>query len=90
MLDFFRRLKAEGKVVFVCLHPNEPYHVEVMRELCERFIFVHRGRLSHGGSIEDLGRLPQFRDYLGSLWPGGREPNDASLSRPAGATPSGA
>jgi ABC-2 type transport system ATP-binding protein len=82
MLDFFRRLRAEGKLVFVCVHPNEAYHVELMRELCERFIFVHRGRLEHGGSLEELARLPQFRDYLGSLWPppmgsAGATPSDA-------------
>ena len=24
MLDFFRGLRAEGRLVFLCLHPNEP------------------------------------------------------------------
>ena len=78
MLDFFRRLRAEGKLVFVCLHPNEPFHVELMREICERFIFVHRGRLEHGASLEELARLPQFREYLGSLWPSEPDPSSAS------------
>ena len=78
MLDFFRRLRDEGKLVFVCLHPNEPFHVELMRELCERFIFVHRGRLEHGASLEELGRLPQFREYLGRLWPSDSDPSSAS------------
>jgi ABC-type multidrug transport system ATPase subunit len=78
MLDFFRRLRSQGKLVFVCLHPNEPYHVEIMRELCERFIFVHRGRLHHGGSLEELGRLAEFREYLGKLWPS--EPDQSCAS----------
>ena len=34
MLDFFSRLKREGKLVFLCLHPNEPYHVDILRESC--------------------------------------------------------
>jgi ABC-type multidrug transport system ATPase subunit len=67
MLDFFRRLHGEGKVVFVCLHPNEPYHLELLHELCGRFIFVHRGRLRHAGSRGELGRAPEFREYLGAL-----------------------
>lgn len=46
MLDFFRRLRAEGRAVFVCLHPNESYHLDILREVCERFIFVERGRIS--------------------------------------------
>jgi ABC-type histidine transport system ATPase subunit len=67
MLDFFRRLRSEGKLVFVCLHPNEPYHLELLREVCERFIFVNRGRLLHGASLEALAGNEGFRSYLGSL-----------------------
>ena len=67
MLDFFRRLRGEGKLVFVCLHPNEPYHVELMREVCERFIFVNRGRLTHGATLEALAGDESFRGYLGRL-----------------------
>ena len=67
MLDFFRRLRAQGKVVFVCLHPNEAFHIELLQELCERFIFVHRGRLTQAGSLPELGRHEPFREYLGAL-----------------------
>ena len=67
MVDFFRRLHREGKVVFVCLHPNEPYHLELLRELCDRFIFVSRGRLTHAPSLAALGEQPSFREYLGAL-----------------------
>ena len=67
MLDFFRALRAEGKVVFVCLHPNEPCHIELMAEICERFIFVERGRLRHGASLAELAREEAFRGYLGEL-----------------------
>ncbi len=67
MLDFFRRLKSEGRLVFVCLHPNEPYHVELLREVCERFIFVSQGRLLQGDSMADLAAHEPFRAYLGRL-----------------------
>jgi ABC-type multidrug transport system ATPase subunit len=70
MLDFFRQLRSEGKVVFVCLHPNEPYHVELLAEICERFIFVNRGRLTHGASLGELAGHAPFREYLGKLCPG--------------------
>jgi ABC-type multidrug transport system ATPase subunit len=46
MLDFFRRLKGEGRAVFVCVHPTERYHLEILREVCERFIFVERGKIA--------------------------------------------
>jgi ABC-2 type transport system ATP-binding protein len=67
MLDFFRRLKAEGRVVFVCLHPNEPYHIQLLNEVCERFIFVQKGRLSQGESLAALSQNEAFRGYLGAL-----------------------
>jgi ABC-2 type transport system ATP-binding protein len=80
MLDFFRRLRSEGKIVFVCLHPNELYQVELLDELCERFFFVHQGKLVAGESLASLCALPAFHDYLGKLAPTPR----------AGAMPSGA
>ena len=67
MLEFFRRLRAEGKVVFVCLHPNEPFHLELLAEACERFIFVNAGRLTHGPTLGALADNAAFRSYLGSL-----------------------
>jgi len=67
MLDFFRRLRSEGRLVFLCLHPNERFHLEILREICERFVFVQRGRLAHAASFEDLTALPPVRDYLGTL-----------------------
>ena len=67
MLDFFRSLKNQGCLVFVCLHPNEPYHVELLHEICDRFIFVNKGRLTEGASLHALTEQAAFRDYLGKL-----------------------
>jgi ABC-2 type transport system ATP-binding protein len=69
MLDFFRRLRGEGKVVFVCLHPNEPYHLELLEEICERFFYVQRGRLTQGASLASFAGDASFREYLGNLLP---------------------
>ena len=67
MLDFFRRLRAEGRLVFLCLHPNEPWHLEILAEACERFVFVERGRLTHGASLAELQEDERVRAYLGRL-----------------------
>jgi ABC-type branched-subunit amino acid transport system ATPase component len=69
MLDFFRRLRAEGHVVFLCLHPTEAYHLEILRDACERFIFVHRGRLTHLPDFDAVVRDESVRGYLGALAP---------------------
>ena len=65
MLDFFRRLRADGKVVFLCLHPTERYHVEIVREVCERFIFVEKGRISLHPNYRALEADPKVAAYLG-------------------------
>ncbi len=67
MLDFFRKLRAQGRLVFLCLHPNEPFHLDILREVCERYIFVQKGRLSHAPDFETLVSQDAVRDYLGDL-----------------------
>ena len=74
MLDFFRHLREQGRLVFLCLHPNEPVHMEILAEACERFVFVHKGpdRISRLVQAEDLASLAQHeavRAYLGRLCP---------------------
>ncbi len=67
MLDFFRKLRGEGRLVFVCLHPNEPFHLNIMREVCERYIFVLDGSLTLADDFDKLVELEPVRDYLGRL-----------------------
>ena len=67
MLDFFHTLRSRNCLVFLCLHPNEPYHIDILRQCCERFIFVQRGQLTHAADLDALGRDPHVRAYLGAL-----------------------
>jgi ABC-2 type transport system ATP-binding protein len=65
MLDFFRRLRAEGRLVFVCLHPTERYHLDILRELAERWVFVAGGRARAFTDFPALVADPAARAYLG-------------------------
>jgi ABC-type histidine transport system ATPase subunit len=72
MLDFFRRLRDEGRLVFLCLHPNEPVHLDILAEVCSRYIFVHKdaarvSRLLFADSMSGLLREPAVASYLGRL-----------------------
>ncbi|MES2511389.1 MAG: ATP-binding cassette domain-containing protein [Pseudomonadota bacterium] len=69
MLEFFRKLKADGKVVFLCLHPNEQYHVDILRQSCDRFIFVQKGVVTEAPDFDTLATAPAVRTYLGALAP---------------------
>lgn len=67
MLDFFNTLKNKGRLVFMCVHPNEPVHLEIMQEVCERYYFVCQGKVK---SLPDYASLLQdedVRSYLGHL-----------------------
>ncbi len=67
MLDFFQRLREEGRLVFLCVHPNEPFHLEIMRDICEQYIFVQSGSLTHADTYQDLIAKPAVKAYLGDL-----------------------
>ncbi len=67
MLDFFRRLRAEGRLVFLSVHPNERFHLEILQEICERFIFVNKGEVIPVSDYEALLALLPARAYIGDL-----------------------
>ena len=67
MLDFFRRLRAEGRLVFVCLHPTAAFQLEILKEICECFLFVSRGRADAFDDFASLTASPEVRRYLGEL-----------------------
>ncbi|EYC51290.1 hypothetical protein AZ34_09475 [Hylemonella gracilis str. Niagara R] len=74
MLDFFRRLRSEGRLVVLCLHPNEPVHLEILAEVCERFVFVQKdsqrvSRLTFADDLPSLSRQAAVAAYLGHLAP---------------------
>jgi ABC-type Na+ transport system ATPase subunit NatA len=76
MLDFFRRLRSEGKLVFLCLHPNETVHLDILAEVCERFLFVHKqdgvSRITSSDSLAELAADERVARYLGQLTPHAR------------------
>jgi ABC-type multidrug transport system ATPase subunit len=80
MLDFFRALRRKERLVFLCLHPNEPYHLDILRESCDRFAFVDRGRLTHAPTFAALEGDERVRAYLGRLC-------DSSQAGPSGPAP---
>ena len=72
MLDFFRRLRAQGKAVFLCLHPNDPVHLDILAEVCDRYMFMRkdeqrRSRLLFADTLPELTRDAAVRSYLGKL-----------------------
>ena len=69
MLDFFRRLRGEGRLVFVCLHPTAAFQLAILREICERFLFVSGGEVAEYQTFAETTAQPDVRTYLGALAP---------------------
>ena len=67
MLDFFRRLRNEGRLVFLCVHPNERFHLEIVEEICESFIFVNKGTVTPLPDYASVLSHEPARAYLGDL-----------------------
>ena len=67
MLDFFKKLKKEGRLVFLCLHPNERYHIDILKESCERFLFVQKGVVTEAPDFATLVQDERVKSYLGAL-----------------------
>ena len=65
MLDFFRDLRQDGKLVLMSLHPTEHYHLDILQEVCEQFMFISKGALSRYGSWDSFVSNPDIRSYLG-------------------------
>jgi energy-coupling factor transporter ATP-binding protein EcfA2 len=69
MLDFFAQLRSAGKLVFLCLHPNEPYHIDILRQSCGRFLYVQKGVVTQAADWDALMADERVRGYLGALAP---------------------
>jgi ABC-type branched-subunit amino acid transport system ATPase component len=67
MLRFFEQLRQRDRLLFVCLHPQEPWQIELLCEIAESFVFVDRGHVTEHPSFDDLIRVPAAREYLGHL-----------------------
>jgi len=61
MLDFFRRLRDEGRLVLVCLHPTAAFQLDILRETCERFLFVSGGKVAPHPTFSNLVAQPEVR-----------------------------
>jgi energy-coupling factor transporter ATP-binding protein EcfA2 len=67
MLDFFRKLRSEGRLVFLCVHPNEPFHLDILRVVCDLYMFVNRGGLREAPRLDALLNDSAVVTYLGAL-----------------------
>ena len=65
MLEFFRKLRAEGRLVFMSVHPTTVYHFEILKEIAEEFLTVTGGRVSRSPDYASLIAEPAVRTYLG-------------------------
>ncbi len=65
MLDFFRKLRTEGRLVVLCLHPTATWHLEILAEIAEQFLLVSNGGVTRYPDFPALVQEPRFRSYLG-------------------------
>jgi len=64
MLNFFVQLRQRGCVVFLCVHPCETFHLDILRENCARYLFVSKGKASELPNWNSLAAHPGVDEYL--------------------------
>lgn len=65
MLEFFRKLRGEGRLVFMSVHPTTVYHFEILKEIAEEFLMVGSGSVKRAADFASLIAEPSVRTYLG-------------------------
>jgi ABC-type multidrug transport system ATPase subunit len=67
MLEFFKKLRSEGRLVFLCVHPQEPFHIEIVRSICEEYLFVLNGQVTKAPDFSEFLKIDGVSSYLGAL-----------------------
>ena len=65
MLQYFRQLFMMRCLVFISVHPTEVFQLEIVKNLCQKFMFVHQGQITHYATWQDFTHEEIVRDYLG-------------------------
>jgi len=67
ILDFFQRLRSEGRLVFISIHPTETYQLHIVKKLCDSYMFVAGGRTTRYPSWDVFFGEPIVHEYLGKV-----------------------
>jgi ABC-type histidine transport system ATPase subunit len=82
MLDFFKRLRENGRIVMLCVHPCESFQLEIMRDNCERYLFVSKGEVTEMADYASLLAQPEAGN---TSQPRARTPANGQGNEPADA-----
>ena len=70
LINHFVHLRRMGHLVFLCLHPSKPLHLEILRKICGQFLFMHQGTARPMANFKTLIKDGRVRSYLGRLLEG--------------------
>ena len=67
LFNKFRELKSQGHLVVFCVHPATAAHLELIRIICDEYIFVQDGSFQRFADFDALLGDLQVREYLGPI-----------------------
>lgn len=67
LFNKFRELKSQGHLVVFCVHPATVAHLELMRIVCDEYIFARDGTFKRLPDFDALLGDPQVMDYFGPV-----------------------
>jgi ABC-type Na+ transport system ATPase subunit NatA len=67
LFDKFRSLKQSGHLVFFCVHPLSVGDLELIRDVCDHYVFAQNGESRQLSDFDMLLQDGQVRDCLGPI-----------------------
>ena len=67
LINYILKLRKEGQLIFVCIHPTERSDLQLIRKICERYIFIHDGTLTQMPDYKTFLEDARVQEYLGDL-----------------------
>ncbi len=69
IMRFFKRLRDEGRLVFMSVHPTEYYQISIVQDLCDHYMFVDNGSVVESPDWQAFVDQQAVRNYLGDVLP---------------------
>lgn len=67
LFNKFHELKSQGHLIVFCVHPSNAIHLDLIRMVCDEYLFVQDGSLTRLRDFAALIRYPEVRNYLGPI-----------------------
>jgi ABC-type multidrug transport system ATPase subunit len=79
VINYFRKLRKNGRLVIFSVHPSNFFHLEIFQRICDHYIFVNNGSLTHLSDYASLTKHGEMQNYISQIDEFQTAPSNVSL-----------